>query len=35
VAPLTDPADIPAGGAPLVELWAEIHATTTERLFSA
>jgi urease accessory protein len=32
---LTDPADIPAGGAPLVELWAEIHATTTERLFSA
>jgi urease accessory protein len=35
VASLTDPADIPAGGAPLVELWAEIHATTTERLFSA
>jgi urease accessory protein len=35
VAHLTDPADIPAGAAPLVELWAEIHATTTERLFSA
>ncbi|MCK6212495.1 urease accessory protein UreF [Georgenia sp. EYE_87] len=35
VAHLTDPAGIPAGGAPLVELWAELHATTTERLFSA
>ncbi|WP_418607943.1 urease accessory protein UreF [Georgenia sp. SUBG003] len=32
---LTAASDIPAGGAPLVELWAEIHATTTERLFSA
>ncbi|MBD8079072.1 urease accessory UreF family protein [Cellulosimicrobium arenosum] len=35
VAPLTDPRAIPAHGAPLVEQWAEIHARTTERLFSA
>ncbi|AEG44984.1 urease accessory protein UreF [Isoptericola variabilis] len=35
VAPLRRPEDIPAGGAPLVERWAESHATTTERLFSA
>ncbi len=32
---LTDPIDIPAFGAPLVEQWAEIHATTTQRLFRA
>ncbi|QJW38275.1 urease accessory protein UreF [Cellulosimicrobium protaetiae] len=35
VADLTDPRAIPAHGAPLVEQWAEIHARTTERLFSA
>ncbi|WP_341359386.1 urease accessory UreF family protein [Georgenia sp. M64] len=35
VADLTAPHEIPATGAPLVELWAEIHDTTTERLFSA
>ncbi|RPF26450.1 urease accessory protein UreF [Georgenia muralis] len=35
VANLTAPHEIPATGAPLVELWAEIHDTTTERLFSA
>ncbi|MEV8028899.1 urease accessory UreF family protein [Cellulosimicrobium funkei] len=35
VAPLTDPRAIPAHGAPLVEQWAETHARTTERLFSA
>lgn len=35
VAHLTDPRAIPAHGAPLVEQWAEIHARTTERLFSA
>ncbi|MFB7888817.1 urease accessory UreF family protein [Cellulosimicrobium cellulans] len=35
VALLTDPRAIPAHGAPLVEQWAEIHARTTERLFSA
>lgn len=34
-APLRRPADIPAGGAPLMERWAEAHARTTERLFSA
>ncbi|WP_255372063.1 hypothetical protein [Cellulosimicrobium sp. CUA-896] len=35
VAGLTDPRAIPAHGAPLVERWAETHARTTERLFSA
>ncbi|MFE6236628.1 urease accessory UreF family protein [Cellulosimicrobium sp. NPDC057862] len=35
VAHLTDPRAIPAHGAPLVEQWAELHARTTERLFSA
>jgi len=32
---ITDVADIPAVGAPLIEVWAEIHATTTQRLFRA
>ena len=32
---ITDVADIPAVGAPLIEQWAEIHATTTQRLFRA
>ena len=32
---VTDVADIPAVGAPLIEQWAEIHATTTQRLFRA
>lgn len=35
VVALTDPRTIPADGAPLVELWAQAHATTRERLFSA
>ncbi len=35
VAGLTDPDDIPARGAPLIERWAEIHSTTTQRLFRA
>jgi len=35
VAHLTQPRAIPAHGAPLVEQWAETHARTTERLFSA
>ncbi len=35
VAGLTDPAGIPAFGAPLVEQWAEVHAVTTQRLFRA
>ncbi|WP_236122946.1 urease accessory protein UreF [Cellulomonas palmilytica] len=35
VAHLTDPADIPASGAPLLEEWAQQHARRTERLFSA
>ena len=35
VAHLTDPDHIPAHGAPLMEQWAEHHARTTERLFSA
>ena len=35
VAHLVDPDDIPAQGAPLIEQWAEIHATTTQRLFRA
>ena len=32
---ITDVADIPAVGAPLIEQWAEIHATTSQRLFRA
>ncbi|QCB92746.1 urease accessory protein UreF [Cellulomonas shaoxiangyii] len=35
VAPLRRPGEIPAGGAPLMERWAQAHAVTTERLFSA
>lgn len=35
VAALTVPADIPASGAPVIEAWAEAHARTTRRLFSA
>lgn len=35
VAGLTLPADIPAAGAPQLEAWAEAHARTTRRLFSA
>ncbi|MCK8675524.1 urease accessory protein UreF [Rhodococcus sp. NPDC003382] len=35
VAGLTEPQQIPACAAPLVEQWAENHAHTTERLFSA
>lgn len=35
VAPLRRATDVPAGGAPLMERWAESHAITTERLFSA
>lgn len=35
VSHLTDPDHIPAHGAPLMEQWAEHHARTTERLFSA
>jgi urease accessory protein len=35
LAHLTDAADIPAAGAPLIEEWAETHARATERLFSA
>ena len=35
VAGLTEPEMIPAFGAPLIEQWAEIHATTTQRLFRA
>lgn len=35
VAPLTDPGQIPAAGAPLIEAWAEAHATTARRLFNA
>ena len=35
VAYFTDPDDIPTFGAPLIEQWAEIHATTTQRLFRA
>ena len=35
VAALTDPDDIPAAGAPQLEVWAEAHAVTTRRLFSA
>jgi len=35
VADLTEPDDIPAYGAPLIEQWAQIHATTSQRLFRA
>jgi urease accessory protein len=35
LASITAIADIPAVGAPLIEQWAEIHATTTQRLFRA
>lgn len=35
VAPITAPADVPASGAPVIEAWAEAHARTTRRLFSA
>ncbi|MBT0993121.1 urease accessory protein UreF [Cellulomonas sp. DKR-3] len=35
LARLTDPADIPATGAPLLEEWAQQHTHRTERLFSA
>jgi urease accessory protein len=35
VAPLTVPGSIPASGAPQIEAWAEAHARTTRRLFSA
>jgi len=35
VAPLTVPAAIPAPGAPMIEAWAEAHAVSTRRLFSA
>lgn len=35
VAPLTLPGSIPASGAPQIEAWAEAHAHTTRRLFSA
>lgn len=35
VAGLTEPDDIPAAGAPQLEAWAEAHARTTRRLFSA
>lgn len=35
VARLTEPARIPAAGAPQTEVWAEAHARSTRRLFSA
>jgi len=35
VAERTSPADIPATGSPLIEGWAQAHARTTRRLFSA
>ena len=35
VAHLTDARDIPATAAPLIEDWAQAHARTTRRLFSA
>jgi len=35
VAPLTTPDAIPATGAPQIEAWAEAHAVSTRRLFSA
>ncbi len=33
VTDLSDPADIPAAAAPLIEQWAQVHATTAQRLF--
>lgn len=35
VAGLTDPDDMPALGAPLLEQWAQLHSVTTQRLFRA
>jgi len=35
VSALTDPATIPAGGAPEIERWAQLHAATSRRLFRA
>ena len=35
LAGLTDPGQLPACGAPQIEQWAEIHATTSQRLFRA
>ncbi|MER7559622.1 urease accessory UreF family protein [Nocardioides sp. NPDC126508] len=35
IAPLTDPDQIPAPSAPQLDLWAQAHARTTRRLFSA
>lgn len=35
LAPLTEPADIPAWSSPVIENWAQLHARTTRRLFSA
>jgi urease accessory protein len=35
VAELTDPRDIPATAAPQTEVWAQAHASSTRRLFSA
>ncbi len=35
VADLTEPGRIPANAAPQTELWAQAHATSTRRLFSA
>lgn len=35
IAPLTHPDDIPAAGSPQIEVWAELHARTTRRLFRA
>lgn len=35
IAQLTDPTEIPATGSPLIEGWAQAHARTTRRLFSA
>ena len=35
VAPLTEAEDIPVSGAPQIEAWAEVHAVTARRLFSA
>jgi urease accessory protein len=35
LADLTEPIDIPAQGAPEIEAWAQAHARTTRRLFSA
>lgn len=35
LAALTDVTQLPAFGAPLIEQWAEVHATTSQRLFRA